>query len=62
MNSKKVDTASVPDRVFEAFLTRLRDAALPEDLIARLSKTLLEDRKLTEKALREAVLPDEPEP
>jgi len=31
-------------------------------LVARLRKTLLEDKKFTERALREAVLPEEPLP
>jgi len=61
MKQKQIDTTSVPDRVFEAFLTRLTDAGTPEDVIARLRKTLLEDRKLIDRALRQAVLPDDPD-
>jgi hypothetical protein len=55
-------TSDVPAQVFEKFLQALRDAGGSAELVARLRKTLLEDKKFTERALREAVLPEEPLP
>ena len=55
-------TTDVPVQVFEKFLQALGDAGASADLVARLRKTLLEEKKFTERALREAVLPEEPLP
>jgi hypothetical protein len=55
-------TADVPAQVFEKFLQTLSDASTSTELVARLRKTLLEDKKFTERALKEAVLPEEPLP
>lgn len=55
-------TSDVPGRVFEKFLQALGDAGASAELVARLRKTLLEDKKFTERALKEAVLPEEPLP
>lgn len=52
----------VPTQVFEKFLEDLRDTGVSVDLVARLRKTLLEDKKFTEHALKEAVLPEETPP
>ena len=52
----------VPTRVFEKFLEDLNEAGVPADMVARLRKTLLEDKKYTEHALKEAVLAEEPLP
>ena len=57
---KKVDSSSVPDRIFETFLSRLAESGTPPETIERLRKTLLEDRKLTDRALKTALLPDDP--
>lgn len=56
------ETSDVPTQVFEKFLEALGKAGASADLINRLRKTLLEDRKFTERALKEAVLPEEPLP
>ena len=40
----------------------LRDAGVSAELVARLRKTLLEDKTFTERALKEAVLGEEPLP
>jgi tripartite-type tricarboxylate transporter receptor subunit TctC len=55
-------TPDVPTRVFEKFLEALDEASASTDLVARLRKTLLEDKKFTERALKEAVLAEEPLP
>ena len=52
--------ADVPKQVFEKFLVSLGEAGASVELIDRLCKTLLEDKKFTERALKEAVLPEEP--
>ena len=55
----------VPDvtaQVFVSFVQALSDAGLSVELVARLRKTLLEEKKFTERALKEAVLPEEPLP
>jgi len=53
-------TSDVPQQVFEEFLETLGGVSVSAELIDRLRKTLLEDKKFTERALREAVLPEEP--
>ena len=55
-------TSDVPVQVFEKFLQALREAGASAELVARLRKTLLEDKKFTERALKEAVLAEEPLP
>jgi len=55
-------TSDVPAQVFEKFLQDLRDAGASAELVARLRKALLEEKKFTERALKEAVLPEEPLP
>jgi hypothetical protein len=52
-------TSDVPGKVFEKFLQALNDAHAPAELVARLRKTLFEEKKFTERALKEAVLPEE---
>jgi hypothetical protein len=49
-------TPDVPAQVFEKFLLALENAGSSTEMIARLRKTLLEDKKFTERALKEAVL------
>jgi hypothetical protein len=55
-------TSDVPAQVFEKFLQALGGSAVSAELIARLRKVLLEDKTFTERALREAVLAEEPVP
>lgn len=55
-------TPDVPTQVFEQFLQALGDAAVSTELVARLRKALLEDKTFTERALKEAVLAEEPVP
>jgi len=55
-------TSDVPGQVFLKFLQALNDADVPDELVARLRKTLLKEKKFTERALKEAVLPEEPQP
>lgn len=51
--------SDVPKQVFVKFLQSLGDAGISVELIERLRKTLLEDNKFTERALKEAVQPEE---
>lgn len=61
--STKIEgTHDVPVQVFEKFLQGLRDAGVSAEFVARLRKTLLEDKTFTEPALKEAVLGEEPAP
>jgi hypothetical protein len=55
-------TTDVPAQVFGKFLEALESGGVSAEVIARLRKTLLEDRAFTERALREAVLSEEPLP
>ncbi|MCK4303515.1 MAG: hypothetical protein KAY24_04690 [Candidatus Eisenbacteria sp.] len=52
----------VPAQVFEGFLQALGATAVSAEMIARLRKTLLEDQTFTERALKAAVLGEEPLP
>jgi hypothetical protein len=52
----------VPAQVFEKFIQTLGEAGASEELVARLRKTLLEDKTFTERALKHAVLGEEPAP
>lgn len=52
----------VPAQVFETFLAALTGAGVSVELVARLRKTLLVDKKFTERVLKEAVLHQEPVP
>lgn len=51
--------SDVPTQVFEEFLHVLEEANVSTELVARLRKTLTEERILTERALRVAVLGQE---
>jgi len=51
--------SDVPALVFETFLEALRQAGGADDLIIRLRKALLEEKKFTERALKNAVFPEE---
>ncbi len=50
----------VPAQVFEKFLEALTVADVPAEVVARLRKTLLDDKIFTDRALRAAVLSEEP--
>lgn len=50
----------VPGQVFNSFLETLKESGLPEELIARLRKILVTERTLTDRALKAAVLGEEP--
>lgn len=49
----------VPKQVFNAFLDALAQKGVAAETIARLRQNLLEKRDLSEKALRNAVAPEE---
>jgi hypothetical protein len=55
--SEQKQMPDVPKQVFEKFLHSLGEVGASVELIDRLRKTLLEDNKFTERALKEAVLP-----
>lgn len=55
-------TPDVPAQVFEKFLQALGGAGVSAELVARLRKTLLEEKMFTERALKEAVLAEKPLP
>ena len=52
----------VPTQVFEKFLEALAGANIPAEVVARLRKALVEDKTFNDRALRAAVLSDEPLP
>jgi hypothetical protein len=52
-------THDVPAQIFEKFLQALESKDVSADLVARLCKTLLEDKTFTERALKKAVLDEE---
>lgn len=54
------ETPDVPSQVFESFLEALRDTNVSPEVIDKLRRTLLEDKKYTERALKEAVLSEVP--
>jgi len=49
----------VPAQVFEKFLHALEGAGVSAEMVARLRKTLLEDKTCTESVLKAAVLGEE---
>jgi len=53
-------TPDVRTHVFKMFLQALEGAGVSAELVARLRKTLLEDKTFTDHALKEAILPEEP--
>ena len=54
---KTSNTTEVSERIFSAFLDKLSEANYPADVIDRMRKSLLQDKKFTEKAMREALFP-----
>jgi len=49
----------VPTQIFQNFLAELEVNGVSAEVVARLRKTLLEEQKLTQNALRAAVIGDE---
>jgi hypothetical protein len=58
----KGETPDVPTQVFEKFIEALLATDIAVDVVARLRKTLLEDKTFTDRALKAAVLSEEPLP
>jgi alcohol dehydrogenase YqhD (iron-dependent ADH family) len=52
-------TPDVPTQVFEQFITELETNKVSEEVVSRIRKTLLEQQKFTDSALKSAVLGDE---
>lgn len=52
---KPDDQPNIPAQVFERFLHALSEEGMSEEFIARLSKTLLEEKTFSEPALRTAI-------
>lgn len=59
---KAEGTLDVPVQVFEEFLQALKNSGTSVERVTRLRKALLEDRTFTERALKAAVLGEEPVP
>jgi len=53
------EATDVPSLIFGQFLESLTAAGQPEDVVARLRKTLLEDKLFTERVLRAAMFGEE---
>lgn len=49
------NATDAPTRVFEGFLDALSKNRIPEDTVARLRKTLITDKKFSDKALKDAI-------
>jgi len=52
----------IPKQIFGTFLGELKKAGIPEELVQRLHKTLIEENGLTENAIRSAIFPDSHNP
>ena len=48
----------VPGQISEEFLSQLDKSEVPKDIISRLRKVVLEEKRLTYNAVREAILPE----
>ena len=57
-----VEAPDVPAQVFEKFLADAAAAGLPAEMITRLRATLIDERAFSDRALRAAVLAEEPLP
>lgn len=58
----KEGTPNIPAQVFEKFLQALGGVGASAELVARLRKTLLDERTFTDRALKVAVLGEESPP
>jgi len=54
--------SEIPKQILGTFLDELKKGGASEDLVQRLRKVLLEDRNLSENAIRMAIFPDSPIP
>ena len=61
MTASDVDNAitDVPEQVFKSFLAALKEDKLPADLVARLRRTLLEQKDFTERSITSALFAEE---
>lgn len=61
MQTQTSDPASqdIPERIFEVFLANLETAGVEEAVRTRLRKTLIEDKRFSEAAIRAAVFANE---
>ena len=57
---KSEQASDVPTLILEKFLDTLVSKEVSTTLVARLRKTLLEDKNFTERALKEAFFTEEP--
>ena len=55
----KEEMPDVPVQIFTKFLEALQDAGVSAELVARLRKALLTDKKFSEQVLKDCVLPEE---
>lgn len=53
--SDKETVSDAPTRVFEGFLDALAKNGITEDTISRLRKTLITEKKFSDKALKDAI-------
>lgn len=51
--------SDVPTQVFQSFLAVLEKEGVPQEVVQRLKKTLIEDRKFSDKQLKDALFPEE---
>jgi hypothetical protein len=61
MTASDVDNAitDVPEQVFKGLLAALEEDHLPADLVARLRRTLLEQKDFTERSITAALFAEE---
>lgn len=52
----------VPALIFGQFISKLQEAKLPSEVVARLNETLLVDHAFTEASLRSAIFGGQDEP
>ena len=52
-------SSGVEDKIFEEFLVQLTTKGINDDIVSRLRKLLLEDRNITETAIKAIILPDD---
>jgi len=60
--SQLVNWPDVPAQVYGKFIESLGASGVPSEVVERLRKTLLQDKNLTEVALKEAILAESPLP
>jgi hypothetical protein len=51
----------IPSQIFEKFLEELKVSGVSNEIIERLSTTLLAERNVTETAIKLAIFPNQPE-